>query len=77
MFLSQKGLSAADALKRFAWLHRGSAMEPADSATFKHAFTPPTLVTAPDGSVTLSGFFWEPPGALSRVVLTATPRRRR
>jgi hypothetical protein len=73
-FLSQKGLSATEALKRVAWLYRGSALEPKDSASFKHPFTPSTLVLAPDGTVTLSGWIWEPPGALARVVVTATPK---
>lgn len=71
--LSTKNLSAADAHKRIAWLFRAIAFEPNPKVP---KVAPPTLTTAPDGTITFQGWLAHPPqvGRPVRLTITATAK---
>lgn len=75
-FLATKGLDAATALDRIAWLFSASALDP--SSTTKVAnrdkITAPTLATAKDGTITFQGWLVFPPnmGSPMRMTIKAT-----
>jgi len=74
-FLSTRGLDAAGALKRIAWLFNAGAIDPANEPKGGAGkITAPTLI-AHDGSITFRGW-WEAysdPPYTSRITITTTP----
>ena len=78
-FLTTKGLDAAGALRRVAWLYTASDLTPEDLAAKMlpggEKVTAPTLTTGTDGTVTLQGWWFFPgPGMRSpkRITVRAT-----
>lgn len=71
--LGTRGLDAAGALARAAWLLRASTVDP---SPHHPKVTPPALTTASDGTITLQGWLVYPPnmGRPMRLTITATPR---
>ena len=68
-FLATKGLDAAGAIKRAAWLFRAGAVDPSPK---NPKVTPPTLTTGSDGTITLQGWILYPPaGRPTRLTVTA------
>lgn len=70
--LATKGLTAAEAIKRAAWLFRAGPVDPSP----KHPkVTPPSLTAASDGTITLQGWILYPPaGRPTRLTVVAGPR---
>jgi hypothetical protein len=75
-FLSTKGLDAAGALRRVAWLYRAAELTPETAAGMPGGakVTAPTLTTGADGSITLQGWLVYPPNmsAPMRITVRAT-----
>jgi hypothetical protein len=75
-FLTTKGLDAAEALRRVAWLFRASELTPARAAKMPggEKVTEPTLTTGTDGTVMLQGWLVSPPRMSSpmRITVRAT-----
>ena len=70
--LSMKGLDAATALGRAAWLFRAGAVDPSPRYP---KVSPPTLTTASDGTITFQGWILYPPaGRPTHLTVTATPK---
>lgn len=75
-FLTTKGLDAAGALRRVAWLYRAAELTPASAAKMPGGgnVTAPALTTGTDGTVTLQGWLVYPPNMSSpmRITVRAT-----
>jgi hypothetical protein len=75
-FLTTKGLDAAGALRRVAWLYTAAALTPESAAKMPGSakVTAPTLTTGTDGTVTLQGWLVYPPRMSSpkRITVRAT-----
>ena len=67
--LSTKDLDAAGALRRAAWLLKGSPIDPTPKAP---KVTPPTLAPGRDGAIVLQGWVVYPPNMGTPVRLTIT-----
>ena len=76
VFLTTKGLDAAGALHRFAWLFGSADLTPESAAKspWGAKVTAPTLTTGTDGTVTLQGWLVSPPRMSSpyRITVRAT-----
>jgi hypothetical protein len=71
-FFTTKGVDAAIALSRVAWLFKASGLDPSPKLP---KVTAPTLTTGRDGTVTFQGWMVFPPavGNPIRMTITATP----
>ena len=71
-FFTTKGVDAAVALSRVAWLFKASGLDPSPKTP---KVTAPTLTTGTDGTVTFQGWMVFPPavGNPIRMTITATP----
>lgn len=71
--LSTKGLDAAKAFDRAAWLFRAAKVDP---SPHHPKVTAPTLTIASDATITLQGWLVYPPnmGRPMRLTITATPK---
>lgn len=71
-FFTTKGVDAATALSRVAWLWKALGLEPSPKMP---KVTAPTLTTGKDGTVTFQGWMAFPPavGNPIRMTITATP----
>ncbi len=77
VFLTTKGLDAAGALRRVAWVYYAADLTPERAAEMPGGakVTAPTLTTGTDGTVTLQGWLTHPPRMSSprRITVRATP----
>jgi hypothetical protein len=77
VFLTTKGLDAAGALRRVAWVYDAADLTPERAAEMPGGakVTAPTLTTGTDGTVTLQGWLVYPPRMSSpkRLTVRATP----